>query len=55
MSDAVPVINAGAAMAACRSGFDGLVFTPGIGEHSPEIRARIARGCAGASPPTRNR
>jgi acetate kinase len=31
-----------AAMATSLGGIDGLVFTAGIGEHSPEIRARIA-------------
>jgi acetate kinase len=30
-----------AALAACMGGVDALVFTAGIGEHSPEIRARV--------------
>ena len=34
-----------AAMAAALGGLDALVFTAGIGEHSPEIRSRIARRC----------
>jgi acetate kinase len=33
------------AMAACMGGCDGIVFTGGIGEHSPLIRERISRGC----------
>jgi acetate kinase len=33
------------AMAACLGGFDGLVFTAGIGENSPQLRERICRGC----------
>jgi len=33
-------------MAAALGGIDGLVFTAGIGEHSPEIRRRIVRACA---------
>jgi acetate kinase len=32
------------ALAAALGGLDGLVFTAGIGEHAPEIRARICRG-----------
>ena len=31
--------------AAALGGIDALVFTAGIGEHSPEIRARICTGC----------
>jgi acetate kinase len=34
------------AMAAVLGGIDGLVFTAGIGENSPEIRRRIACSCA---------
>jgi len=34
------------ALAAVLGGLDGLVFTAGIGEHAPEIRARILRACA---------
>lgn len=34
------------AMAAVLGGIDGLVFTAGIGENSPEIRRRIAQSCA---------
>jgi acetate kinase len=34
------------AMAAVLGGIDALVFTAGIGEHSPEIRRRIARASA---------
>jgi len=34
------------AMAAVLGGIDGLVFTAGIGEHSPEIRRRITRASA---------
>lgn len=34
------------ALAATLSGIDALVFTAGIGENSPEIRARICRSCA---------
>ena len=34
------------AMAAALGGIDGLVFTAGIGENSPEIRQRICEGCA---------
>jgi acetate kinase len=33
------------ALAAVLGGVDGLVFTAGIGEHSAEIRARIAAAC----------
>jgi acetate kinase len=33
------------ALAAVLGGIDGLVFTAGIGENSPEIRARIMRAC----------
>ena len=35
-----------AAMAAALGGIDALVFTGGIGENAPAIRARIAEGCA---------
>jgi acetate kinase len=34
------------ALAAVLGGVDGLVFTAGIGEHSPEIRARVLQACA---------
>ena len=34
-----------AAMAASLGGLDAIVFTAGIGEHSPAIRARIAQRC----------
>lgn len=34
------------ALAAVLGGVDGIVFTAGIGEHSPLIRARILRACA---------
>ncbi len=34
------------ALAAVLGGIDGLVFTAGIGENSPEIRARICASCA---------
>jgi acetate kinase len=34
------------ALAASLGGLDGLVFTAGIGEHSPVIRARIVEACA---------
>jgi acetate kinase len=34
------------ALAAVLGGIDGLVFTAGIGENSPEIRRRIAEACA---------
>ena len=33
-------------MAAALGGLDGLVFTAGIGENAPEIRAGVVRGCA---------
>jgi acetate kinase len=33
-----------AAMAAALEGLDALVFTGGVGEHAPEIRARAAAG-----------
>jgi acetate kinase len=33
-----------AAMAAAMDGVDALVFTGGVGEHAPEIRARAAAG-----------
>jgi acetate kinase len=35
-----------AALAAVLGGIDGLVFTAGIGENSPEIRSRICEACA---------
>jgi acetate kinase len=35
-----------AAMAAAMGGVDALVFTGGVGEHSPEIRSRTAGGLA---------
>ena len=35
-----------AAMAASMSGLDALVFTGGVGEHSPEVRTRAAAGLA---------
>ena len=35
-----------AAMAAALGGLDALVFTGGVGEHAPEIRARAADGLA---------
>jgi acetate kinase len=34
------------ALAAVLGGIDGLVFTAGIGEHSPEIRHRICEASA---------
>ena len=34
------------ALAAVLGGLDGLVFTAGVGENSPEIRARILQACA---------
>jgi acetate kinase len=34
------------ALAAVLGGLDGLVFTAGVGENSPEIRARIVASCA---------
>jgi acetate kinase len=34
------------ALAAVLGGLDGLVFTAGIGQNSPEIRRRICEGCA---------
>ncbi len=34
------------ALAAVLGGLDGLVFTAGIGENSPEIRARVVEACA---------
>jgi len=34
------------ALAAALSGIDGLVFTAGIGENSPEIRSRICEACS---------
>jgi len=34
------------ALAAALGGVDGLVFTAGIGENSPEIRSRICKACA---------
>jgi acetate kinase len=32
-------------LAASLNGIDGLVFTAGIGEHAPEVRARICARC----------
>jgi acetate kinase len=40
------VIKEIGAMAAALGGVDGLVFTGGIGENSPEIRARVCEGSA---------
>ena len=40
------VAKAIGALAAVLGGLDGLVFTAGIGENSPEIRARIVQACA---------
>ncbi len=40
------VAKAIGALTAVLGGLDGLVFTAGIGENSPEIRARIVRACA---------
>ena len=37
------------ALTAALGGLDGLVFTAGIGEHSPEIRARSARAPPGSA------
>jgi acetate kinase len=37
------VVRAVGALAAGMGGIDGLVFTAGIGERSPEIRARVLR------------
>ena len=34
------------AMAAVLGGIDGLVFTAGIGENSPDIRRRICQACS---------
>jgi acetate kinase len=34
------------ALAAVLGGIDGLVFTAGIGENSPQIRRRICEACA---------
>ncbi len=34
------------ALAAALGGLDALVFTAGIGEHAPAIRARVSRACA---------
>lgn len=39
-------VKAVAALAASLGGLDGVVFTAGIGERSPEIRARICQGLA---------
>jgi acetate kinase len=47
-----------AAMAAALGGLDALVFTGGVGEHSPEIRARAVDGLGflgAALDPERNR
>jgi acetate kinase len=40
------VVGAIGAMAAALGGVDAIVFSAGIGEHAPVIRARIAAGCA---------
>jgi acetate kinase len=40
------VAKAVGALAAVLGGLDGLVFTAGIGENAPEIRARIVKACA---------
>lgn len=40
------IIRETGALAAALGGLDGLVFTAGIGERSPEIRARVAAGLA---------
>jgi acetate kinase len=40
------VAKAIGALSAVLGGLDGLVFTAGIGENSPEIRARIVEACA---------
>jgi acetate kinase len=37
------VVRTAGALAASMGGIDGLVFTAGIGEHSPEVRARVLR------------
>jgi acetate kinase len=37
------VTRTAGALAAAMGGIDGMVFTAGIGEHSPEIRARVLR------------
>jgi acetate kinase len=39
-------VGAIGAMAAALGGVDAIVFSAGIGEHAPAIRARIAAGCA---------
>ena len=38
------IIREAGALAAALGGIDGIVFTAGIGEHSPEIRARVVKG-----------
>ncbi|HET6466957.1 MAG TPA: acetate/propionate family kinase [Geminicoccaceae bacterium] len=38
------VVREAGALAAAMGGIDGIVFTAGIGEHSPEVRARVAAG-----------
>jgi acetate kinase len=35
-----------AGLAAAMGGIDGLVFTAGVGENAPEVRARICERCA---------
>jgi acetate kinase len=40
------IVREAGALAAALGGLDGLVFTAGIGEHSPEIRARVCAGLA---------
>jgi acetate kinase len=40
------VVREAGSLAASLGGLDGLVFTAGIGENDPEIRAKIAAGCA---------
>jgi acetate kinase len=40
------VVCSAGALTAALGGLDGLVFTAGIGEHAPEIRARVCRGLA---------
>ena len=36
-------------LAAALGGLDALVFTAGIGEHAPEIRARVCRDAGGSA------
>ena len=38
------IVRAAGALAAAMGGIDGIVFTAGIGERSPEIRARVLAG-----------